>query len=499
LHELLKELQTELEDSVGIPEAGEATFENETHDRQEAIFLEDALQPDTHPMLDIVSDDPTDDPAVVGQTAAPCEEQPAGDDSLSSFQNQSVFQDCTEPVSEAAHPVVANVAEAVNAPAMNADLKCVAEPQNGLILVSSPAPVASDVQTAEASYEISECEAGIGDEICRWEQRLAPDGKADQLLEKWKWRHVESARRLATDPRVWVYREAGELVAWSGAVPFKLKVGSEERLTSWVTWETPADAARNQEIARRLLIRAVDEFPFSLSLARTEPSRELLKQSGWVEVGQLETAELMLNPDAVLQGKHAGSGTLGDWGWRAATAVRTLLRHRARVNVQQVSRFEERHDRLWQYAAREVPCGVVRDAAYLNWKYIDRPAQEILRLEVIDGLNLLGVVVLTFREANDVCPYRHAVLSDLLASLADAESLSRLFEVASAAAAERNADAVLCEYSGQALTRALRQNGFVLGRPGPFLFVNPGQLPPEVRSKVVAGKDWLLTAGDVDL
>jgi hypothetical protein len=38
-----------------------------------------------------------------------------------------------------------------------------------------------------------------------------------------------------------------------------------------------------------------------------------------------------------------------------------------------------------------------------------------------------------------------------------------------------------------------------MGRPGPFLFVNPGQLPPEVRSKVVAGKDWLLTAGDVDL
>jgi NAD(P)-dependent dehydrogenase (short-subunit alcohol dehydrogenase family) len=499
LHELLDELHSEIEDAVGTSEPGETAIEHEAHESDLPFFLDDALDADTHPMLDIVSDDPTDDSDVVEQTAATCEDQPASADSVASSQIQTFFHESTGPASEAVLPALADVPKSEDPPAANTDLKCVAGPDNGVVPVNSPAPLASDSQAAEASYEITEYEAGIGDEICQFEQRLVPGQAADQLLEKWKWRHVESARRLAIEPRVWVCREAGEVVAWSGAVPLKLKIGSEERLTSWVTWETPADAARNQEIARRLLIRAVDKFPFSLSLARTEPSRQLLKQSGWVEVAQLETAELMLNPDAILQGKHAGSATLGEWGWRAATAVRTLLRHRARVNVQQVGRFEERHDRHWQFAAREVACGVVRDAAYLNWKYADQPAQEVLRLEVIDGLNLLGVVILTFREANDLRPYRHAVLSDLLASLADAESLSRLFEAASAAAAERNADAVLCEYSGHALTRALRQNGFVAGRPGHFLFVNPGQLPPDVRSKVVAGKDWLLTAGDVDV
>jgi hypothetical protein len=414
-------------------------------------------------------------------------------------EDESTDFECIGLVAETTSLAAAIAAESTTAPANHGEQDCAFEPEIAREPGSSMIPDVSPRHAPEVAYDITGYEAGIGEEIDRYEDQLAPRRRADQWLDTWNWRHVESARRLATDPRVWVYRETGTILAWSGAIPVKLKIGSEERPTSWINWQTTADADRDQEIARRLLIRAVDEFPFGLSLARTEQSRALLKQAGWVEVAQLESAELMLNPDAVLPRKRDGSATLGEWGWRAATAVRTLLRHRARVNVQPVGRFEERHDRLWQFAAREVPCGIVHDASWLNWKYVDRPAQDILRLEVIDGSSLLGVVVLTFREADEARPYRHAILSDILAPLADAESLSKLFEVASAAAAERNADAVLCEHAGQALTRALRQNGFVIGRSGRHLFVNPGQLSAEIRSKVVAGKEWLLTAGDVDL
>jgi NAD(P)-dependent dehydrogenase (short-subunit alcohol dehydrogenase family) len=500
LHELLKELHTEITDAVGTPDAAEPAVEKERFGHEAPFFLDDASESDTHPMLDIVSDDPNDEPAVLDESADSCDETAAVDRSLEAdLEDEAADIECTWPVPEVTSLATPTAAEVATAPANHCDQERAAESEIALEPGNSKVAGVSQPPAPEVAYDITGYEAGIGEEIDRFEEQVAPLRRADQWLDSWKWRHIESARRLAMDPRVWVYRETGKVLAWSGAIPVRLKIGSEERLTPWVTWQTPPDADRDREIARRLLIRAVDEFPFGLSLARTEQSRALLKQSGWVEVAPLESAELMLNPDAVLQRKRDGSATLGEWGWRAATAVRTLLRHRARVNVQPVGRFEERHDRLWQFAAREVTCGIVRDSSWLNWKYVDQPAQEILRLEVIDGSSLLGVVVLTFREADEARPYRHAVLSELLARLSDAESLSKLFEVASAAAAERNADAVLCEHAGQALTRALRQNGFVIGRSGRYLFVNPGQLTPEVRSQVVAGKDWLLTAGDVDL
>jgi NAD(P)-dependent dehydrogenase (short-subunit alcohol dehydrogenase family) len=497
LHELLNELHSEIVDAVGtdVPAQTELDQEAEVSDLSPAADMDLS---DTHPMLDIVCDGPADEAVIVDESDLQrdeCSHEPV--EPTDADVPGALTEKC-DPVSAPVSSAPANSAGSDDRPPVS-EPSAVPETQLSLAPVVAADLVVSETQTPRVSYEIAEYEAGTSDEIARWEERIAPGGNAGQWLDKWKWRHVESAGHLVRGPRVWAYREAGEVLGWFGAIPLKLKIGLEEQMTSWITWQTPADADRDQKIAQRLLVRAADEFPFSLSLARTEQTRSLLKQSGWVEVAQLESAELMLNPDAILQVKHPGTATLGEWGWRAATAVRTLLRHRARVNIQPIGRFEERHDRLWQFAAREVSCGVVRDAARLNWKYVDQPAQDILRLEVIDGSRLLGVVILTFREADETRPYRHAVLSDVLAPLADAESLSKLFEVASAAAAERNADAVLCEHSGQSLTRALRQNGFVIGRSGRYLFVNPGQLTPEVGSKVVAAHEWLLTAGDVDL
>ncbi|MGE5191282.1 MAG: hypothetical protein ACM3U2_02190, partial [Deltaproteobacteria bacterium] len=358
---------------------------------------------------------------------------------------------------------------------------------------------ATAVAERAAPYEITGFAPGVEEEILRFEQRAWPERRQNGVLPRWNWLHIESARRLAIDPRVWLYREGDAVAAHAGAVPVKLKIGGDEQLAAWVRAAELPEPSRHETAGSRLMVRAGEELPFSLSLVESERMRAILLQLGWVQVWQLETSELMIHPDAVLQGKHAGKATLAEWGWRATTAVRTLFQHRARLDVQQVARFGERHDELWRVTSNDVACGVVRDASYLNWRYVDQPAVEVLRLEIVDGNALRGVVVLTFREATAAYPYRHAVLSDLVAPLADADLLSQLFQVAGTAAAERDADALLCEHAGQPLTRALRQYGFLMRDPGRFLMVNPGQLTPEWRSVVLTGKDWLITPGDADL
>lgn len=356
------------------------------------------------------------------------------------------------------------------------------------------------IQTAAAPQGITGYFPGVEAELVEFQKRAWPHRRVDLLTPRWKWMYVESAQRLAIEPRVWLYRDACAIVAHNGAIPVKLKIGTEKRLTAWFADTMVLESYRNQALGSRLLMQASEELPFSLSLGQTEQMREINLKMGWIQVAPLETAQLLIHPETVLKGKLSAPMMLAaSWSIRASTALRTMFQNRAPLDVRQVSRFDARHDRLWEIASRDIPCGVVRDASYLNWKYVDQPGQDILRLELVEAGEVRGVVVLMFRDADDSYPYRRALLVDLVAPLSDARRLKQLVQIAGTAAAERDADALQCLHIGQRLTRALRQSGFLIREPRRFLLVNPGDLPPEARRQVLAGSDWFVTQGDSDI
>ena len=104
---------------------------------------------------------------------------------------------------------------------------------------------------------------------------------------------------------------------------------------------------------------------------------------------------------------------------RAGNAVRGAIKGRADTAVTEISRFDESHDRLWTTMSAEVPCAVRRDASYLNWKYVDQPGQDFLRLEVSAPGGEWGVVILMFREPDSAYQYGRAFIVDLVAPLHD--------------------------------------------------------------------------------
>jgi NAD(P)-dependent dehydrogenase (short-subunit alcohol dehydrogenase family) len=479
LHVLLNELRNEVADTVGWGISEEFPHVQDPPDIETVSFFDEILQADTVPMLDVVSDEPLNQEAASpgeepGEHAPPPEAAAAAESPV-----PEVPADSGQP-DESPEPTAVPAEAAIGEP------------------VAVVAPAAEPVP-AEIYHEITGFAPGVEQEVLRFEQQAHPDWRETRVLPRWNWRYVEAARRLAVDPRVWLYREAGVVAGHAGAAPITVRIGDAEQLGAWIHATARPAAGDDVAAAARLWNRAAAEVSFCLSVAESEATQSSLRELGWVELVRLETAELMIHPEAVLEGKHPGTTTLADWGWRATTAFRTLFQHRARLDVQQVMRFGERHDWLWQRAARNQPCGVVRNASYLNWRYVDQPAVDTLRLEVLDGKSVRGVVVLTFREADEAHPYRCAILSDLVAPLVDAEVVAQLLQVAGTAAAERGADALLCEHWGQPLTRALRQNGFLTREPGRHVFVNPAQLSPELRTKVVSGNDWLIMPGDADL
>jgi hypothetical protein len=248
------------------------------------------------------------------------------------------------------------------------------------------------------------------------------------------------------------------------------------------------------------MVHAHEDLPFALSLGQTETMRTIQLRMGWHQVVPLQTAQLLVRPERVLKGKLPGPAALAaGLGLRASTALRDLWRERVDVEVREIERFDEDHDRLWEAMARGLPCAVVRDASYLNWKYVDQPGQSFLRMEARRGGSLVGIAVWMLRPTDRAYHYDRAHLVDLVGPLDDADVLTQVLRASGAAAAEHGADALLCFHVGQRLTAALQRAGFLMRDPRRFLLVDPGPLEGALRQRVLDASSWFVTQGDSDI
>jgi len=149
--------------------------------------------------------------------------------------------------------------------------------------------------------------------------------------------------------------------------------------------------------------------------------------------------------------------------------------------------------------ADDLECAVVRDSSFLNWKYVDQPGQCYVRVELVEHGLATGVVVLMFRDADHVYPYRRAFVVDLVAPLHDRDLLRRVVAVAVGAATERGADSLTCMHTIPRLTRALQSCAFRLRTPQRFLVVDAAKRPPSEAALLTSADAWHLTQGDSDI
>ncbi len=332
-------------------------------------------------------------------------------------------------------------------------------------------------------------------------QRIAYPSRDEALIvPRWRWMFLESARRLNRTPQVWLHRQEGRIVGHNGAIPVRLKIGDVERETAWLVDTMVLPEYRGHAVGARLMVEAHEDLPFALSLGQTQQMREIQLRLGWKQVAPLAIAQMLIRPERVLQSKLAKPAAVAaGLALRAGNAVRGAIKGRADAAVKEISRFDESHDRLWTTMAVEVPCVVRRDASYLNWKYVDQPGQNFVRLEVSAPNGQRGVVILMFREPDGAYQYGRAFIVDLVAPLHDETLMSYLLSAAVRAAGDRGADSLLCLHINGSLSSVLQREGFWMRPPTRYLLVRPDGLDDSLRDRLLDPAAWLVTQGDSDI
>jgi hypothetical protein len=167
--------------------------------------------------------------------------------------------------------------------------------------------------------------------------------------------------------------------------------------------------------------------------------------------------------------------------------------------VAEIARFDSTHDALWEAVQHEYQCAVVRDASYLNWKYVEQPGQDFLRLEIRKDGKAVAIAVVLVVEPGAVYAYRRGFLVDMVVPMADREVVWALLEAVRSVCQQRAVDLLTCYLTSHQLRPAVTAFGFFPKKPTRFLLVATGGVPAEVSRVVLSPEQWFITFGDSDI
>lgn len=342
----------------------------------------------------------------------------------------------------------------------------------------------------------------LEEEILFFQRQAYPHRDPRLIGPRWRWMFIRSASRLGVEPMVWIYRKNSRVVAHQGAIPVRLQVGQSCFVTGWFVETMALEEIRGKAIGPMVVRKALEEMPCNLSLGQTAPMRQLQLAMGWTSIRPLNTYVLLLNPSTVLKSKISGKALR--WAATAATTCRRVGALRGRVSSRRVrattlSHFGERHDRMWQRMSSGLCCATVRDASFLNWKFVEQPGQELIRLEACLDDQPVGVAVIALRAASDAYPYRRALVLDAVVPTADGAAVRSLLCAIERTARSRQADSVVFDVAHPPLERCLVRYGFWKRDATRQFLVATGGLEEPVRRVMQQPDNWYLTRADSDI
>ncbi len=166
------------------------------------------------------------------------------------------------------------------------------------------------------------------------------------------------------------------------------------------------------------------------------------------------------------------------------------------AKIVSVARFDQRFDVLQQKIQSKLNISTVKDSAYLNWKYIDRPFKREQVFAVEENQEIRGFIVLS------VSPYLkkfpQGLIVDIAADPDDVKTINSLCKKAiDFFKTEKKVHKINCLLTDQRFIKVLRKYLFV-EQPGKALMLGNLELAGDDADALKDMDNWHLTYGESD-
>lgn len=309
-----------------------------------------------------------------------------------------------------------------------------------------------------------------------------------------RWLYESSEGRA----QLWVYRRSGRVRGQQGAIPVELVIHGQPVRAIWTIELAVSPPLQGWGIGHALDLVAAKAAPVRLGAEVTEAARRNYLQSGWIDLGDLPLWVRPLDASALLDGRiRSPFGSVVapalDACLRALELLDRATARARRVSLEEVERFDDRADAVWEASVASYSVICKRDSKHLNWRFVERVGSERSTLvHLMADRRPVGWAVLRRgmrhgRRCGEIvdflCPRRwtHALLGACVAFFRE----------------QRDVAAVYCLHAGP--SAALRAQGFVRRTSGWPLMVHAGSLTPEQTALLRDPRAWFVTAGDANL
>ena len=140
-------------------------------------------------------------------------------------------------------------------------------------------------------------------------------------------------------------------------------------------------------------------FYFGMTHFRT---LELHKRLGVIDLGRVPVYWGFLDIPRILEGRSVPRplSLLGYLG-QAIIGLRVGVKKISYLNIRQVKNFDSSFDELWENISKKYAISVIRNAQYLNWRYIENPTEKYECLAAYSDGRLEGLVVFRIADCHN--------------------------------------------------------------------------------------------------
>jgi len=315
---------------------------------------------------------------------------------------------------------------------------------------------------------------------------------ASQL--RWNWQYLQNPNNPPGGPQIWLAREGPTIIGQYATMPVRLTLTGQDIAGSWGMDVMVAPERQRQGIGE-VLFRTWDQHVgASLGLGLSASSLRLFKKLKWPEVGPVPCLVKPLTRRAIRRANWPMSLN------RLVSAltypyVSFISRNKPlHAQIEPVRHFDDRFTKLWERVGPSFGLAVRRDAAYLNWKYVEPPHVRYSIVALKRDETIGGYAV-----------YRHlqeprgrvTILVDYLVDPADAVGLETLLRWVDREARAADSDKVRLFSMHAGFRRLLRHSGYfnVKSTLEFTIRVNAVPVPSGFYDHT---DDWHFTLGDSD-